>query len=122
MRDICKQWYKDYKKKYNENIHLFNTDVSKCLKAITGMGIDSAVWRYLEIHGCIDRMGGFANFSHYVNKCAEEDYLAHRNLEKQNKELRDLLTIAMPIMEVNWLGNKYFKRVNKILDDNEVKQ
>lgn len=88
MSDICKEWYEEWKKRYRQNIELWNTDKEKCCKKITGIPLDHAAWRYMHIDGAIDRMGGFANFRHYVNYCAEEDYLAHAKLEEENERVR----------------------------------
>jgi len=89
MSDVCKNWYGQYKKNYDKYIDLFDTNIHECLKEITGSSVNNAVWRYLKIHGAIMRMGGFANFSHYVNKCADDDYKTFEKLEKENKELRE---------------------------------
>lgn len=91
MSDVCKQWYNQYKKRYDKNIELWNTDKEKCALEITGHNLNHNAWRMMQISGAVDRMGGFANFKHYVNKCAEEDYLSFENLEKQIKEMQEVI-------------------------------
>lgn len=90
MSNVCKKWYQEYKKRHDENIKLLNEEngEDKASRAITGLPRSQCVWRYLEIHGAVERMGGFANFSHYVNKCAETDYEVFSQLEKENKSLK----------------------------------
>lgn len=89
MSDIAKQWYKEYKKRYDENIHLWNTNKEECSEKITGYSLSHNAWRMLKISGAVSRMGGFANFSHYVNKCAETDYQCFdEKVQKDNEELQ----------------------------------
>ena len=82
--EICKQWYLDYKKRLAENINLYNNDQKEeFFQKVTGYDMDHCAWRYSKIHGAVERMGGFANFRHYVNECAETDYLAFEKLENK---------------------------------------
>lgn len=93
MSDVCKQWYQDYKKKYEANVNLYNKEDTQeeFFKNVTGYGKNHCAWRYVRIHGAVERMGGMANFAHYVNTCAEEDYKAFRNLEARLKKAETLL-------------------------------
>ena len=91
--DICKKWFKDWKKRYNENIELWNTDKEACSKAITGHDLAHNTWRMMRISGAVDHMGGFANFSHYINKSAEHDYEMFR---KQHKIINNVLKKFKP--------------------------
>lgn len=102
MSDICKNWYKSHKKRYEENIHLWNTDKEACSKAITGHDLNHNAWRMIKISGAVDRMGGFANFSYYVNKCAETDYQCFdEKVQQENQRLKELLKEACGLILKN---------------------
>ena len=60
--DICRTWYDDYQKRFKENIDLYNTNTEEFYKKIVGWPLNLCARRYAEIHGCVERMGGWANF------------------------------------------------------------
>lgn len=94
MSDICKQWYLDHKKAVEDNTHLFNEkNKEQFFKNVTGHGEQHCAWLYTRIHGAVMRMGGMANFSHYVNTCAEEDYKSFALLEKEVADLKRKLAM-----------------------------
>lgn len=111
MSNVCKKWYENYKKKHEQFIYLWNSDKEECCKKITGYDVGHCAWRYLKIHGAVDRMGGFANFSSYSNKSAESDYL---HLEKLEKRIMEAEKILNKIENENYLsGGKFNKDMMK---------
>ena len=107
MSDVCKEWYNDYKKKFKKHIELWNTDQEKCSIEITGRGLKHNAWRMLHISGAVDRMGGWANFSHYVNMCAETDYECFdEKLKAENEKLKEIID-RLPICECHSWADIY---------------
>lgn len=88
MSGICRDWYLKWKERHNKYKDLWNTDKEECSKKITHHGVSHNAWRMIQISGAVDRMGGFANFSHYVNKCADTDYEV---FQLQNSLLRKIM-------------------------------
>lgn len=117
MSDICKQWYKDYQKKYKDNVDLFNKEDAQdqFFVNVTGFNKQHCAWRYARIHGAVERMGGMANFSHYVNTCAEEDYKAFKNLTEQLKKANELLIRVLPsLTKGTTVHNRVIEHLTKI--------
>lgn len=85
MGDYCKEEYLKYKERLSSYVEIYNNNTNEGIKYLTGHGSQHAAYRYAKIHGAVIRMGGFANFSHYVNKCADEDYETFSKLEADNK-------------------------------------
>lgn len=54
---------------------------AKLLTSESGFGESSEAWRYRKIHHAVDQMGGFANFSEWVNYHAKEYFCTVQNLD-----------------------------------------
>lgn len=118
MDDICKNWYENWKKKYEEHIELWNTDKEECCKKITGYDTTHAAYRYMKIDGAVNRMGGWANFSDYVNRCADDDYMTFKKLEDENRKLKSFIKYIIGLRAVGYpvkeqIKDKYNKMFNK---------
>ena len=87
VSDYCKEEYQKFKAAFGDG------DINdEGFEELTGLKSRTCAYRYHEIHGAVIRMGGFANFSHYVNRCAETDYQVF-------KELKAKLEVARVALE-----------------------
>jgi len=88
MSDYCKEQYNKYKKRMETFSDIYNNDMEKGIKHATCTESHHCAYRYAKIHGVVERMGGWANFSSYVNDCAKTDYLVFEELAVENVELK----------------------------------
>ncbi len=106
--EYCEKNYKRYIAKYKDKetwSKIYNEDRDAGCKHLTGFGQNQCAWRYLELHGTVELMGGFANASYWITRHAASYFNLCEEIQEEKDNLVRVLKMAEGLIEKR-MGNQ----------------
>ena len=109
--EYCEQKFVEWEERIKRFSKIFNQNTEDGIRyATNGIGSLSCAYRYVQIHGAVERMGGWANFKAFVNRNAKSNYLHTKTLENFMQAMFD----ATSTIEVHRIQHKYHKYLKNL--------
>lgn len=97
MSTYTQNEFRLYQERMKDFSTIYNQDTDKAVKHVIGFDEKHAAYRYVRVHGAVELMGGWANFSYWIQNhasnyfrtCEKLETLANRLINQLPKNRRE---------------------------------